>query len=133
MTTSTGLTQADLDAYAAQLSAEKDRLDAYRAKLVKTAKKLQRQAARQSTSAPKSTTTSVPKPAGVSAPSTELGELGEDHHGIEAGARTQAGVRSGGEGRACPAVQHQVQLTARRRRALPSLTRERRRRASMTP
>jgi len=42
---SQGLTQADLDAYAAELAAEKERLDAYRAKLVKTAKKLKRQAA----------------------------------------------------------------------------------------
>jgi hypothetical protein len=46
-TTSSGLTQADLDAYAAQLATEKDRLDAYRAKLVKTAKKLQKAAAAQ--------------------------------------------------------------------------------------
>ena len=46
-TTSTGLTQQDLDAYARELASEKARLDAYRAKLVKTAKKLQRQAQRQ--------------------------------------------------------------------------------------
>lgn len=44
-TTSSGLTQADLDAYAAELAKEKERLDAYRAKLVKTAKKLKRQIA----------------------------------------------------------------------------------------
>jgi hypothetical protein len=44
-TTSGGLTQADLDAYAADLATEKERLDAYRAKLVKTAKKLKRQIA----------------------------------------------------------------------------------------
>ena len=46
-TTASGLTEADLDTYAAQLAAEKDRLDAYRAKLVKTAKKLQRLAAQR--------------------------------------------------------------------------------------
>ena len=45
-TTSTGLTEADLDAYAAQLAAEREKLDAYRAKLVTAGKKLQRQAAR---------------------------------------------------------------------------------------
>lgn len=44
-TTSTGLTEADLDAYAAQLAAEREKLDAYRATLVKAGKKLQRQAA----------------------------------------------------------------------------------------
>jgi hypothetical protein len=44
-TTSSGLTEADLDAYAADLAKEKERLDAYRAKLVKTAKKLKRQIA----------------------------------------------------------------------------------------
>jgi hypothetical protein len=44
-TTASGLTQADLDAYAAALAKEKDRLDAYRAKLVRTAKKLKRQIA----------------------------------------------------------------------------------------
>lgn len=47
-TTTSGLTQADLDAYAAQLAQEKEKLDAYRAKLIKTAKKLKRQAAAQS-------------------------------------------------------------------------------------
>ena len=47
-TTASGLTEADLDAYAMQLAAEKDRLDAYRAKLIKTATKLQRLAAQQS-------------------------------------------------------------------------------------
>ncbi|MCX6432157.1 MAG: hypothetical protein NTX29_05035 [Actinobacteria bacterium] len=47
-TTTSGLTEADLDAYAIQLAAEKDRLDAYRAKLIKTATKLQRLAAQQS-------------------------------------------------------------------------------------
>lgn len=46
-TSSTGLTEAQLDAYAADLAREKERLDAYRAKLVKTAKKLSRQAERQ--------------------------------------------------------------------------------------
>jgi hypothetical protein len=50
-TTASGLTEADLDAYAAQLAVEKDRLDAYRAKLVKTAKKLQRLAAQRSQAA----------------------------------------------------------------------------------
>ena len=51
-TTSGGLTQADLDAYAADLAKEKERLDAYRAKLVRTAKKLKRQiAAGQATAA----------------------------------------------------------------------------------
>jgi hypothetical protein len=44
-TTASGLTQADLDAYAAALTKEKERLDAYRAKLVRTAKKLTRQIA----------------------------------------------------------------------------------------
>jgi hypothetical protein len=44
-TTSSGLTQADLDSYAMSLAKEKERLDAYRAKLVKTAKKLKRQIA----------------------------------------------------------------------------------------
>lgn len=47
VTSSAGMKQADLDAYAAQLASEKERLDAYRAKLVKTAKKLNRQAAAQ--------------------------------------------------------------------------------------
>jgi hypothetical protein len=51
-TTSGGLTQSDLDAYAADLAKEKERLDAYRAKLVRTAKKLKRQiAAGQATAA----------------------------------------------------------------------------------
>jgi len=50
-TTSTGLTEAQLDAYAADLAREKERLDAYRAKLVKTANKLQRQADRQAATA----------------------------------------------------------------------------------
>ncbi|MBK9738871.1 MAG: hypothetical protein IPO93_05075 [Actinobacteria bacterium] len=40
-TSASGLTEADLDAYAAQLAAESTKLDAYRTKLVKTAKKLQ--------------------------------------------------------------------------------------------
>ena len=44
-TTAGGLTEADLDAYAAALAQEKERLDAYRAKLVKAAKKLKRQIA----------------------------------------------------------------------------------------
>jgi cell division septation protein DedD len=41
-TTQQGLTKADLDAYAALLTAEKHRLDDYRAQLVKAAKQLQR-------------------------------------------------------------------------------------------
>ena len=40
-TTSAGLTQADLDAYAAQLAAERQRLDDYRSQLVATAAELQ--------------------------------------------------------------------------------------------
>ena len=63
-TTSTGLTEAQLDAYAADLAKEKERLDAYRAKLVKTATKLQRQADRQAAAAGVSATGTVtPAPA----------------------------------------------------------------------
>ncbi len=57
-TSSQGLTEADLDAYAAALAQEKDRLDAYRAKLVRTAKKLKRQAAAQNEAAAWSTPSS---------------------------------------------------------------------------
>ena len=57
-TTSSGLTQADLDAYAADLAKEKERLDAYRAKLVKAAKKLTRQLA-AGNAAPAAGTTSA--------------------------------------------------------------------------
>lgn len=39
-TSSSGMTQADLDSYAALLSAEKDRLDAYRAQLTKAAEQI---------------------------------------------------------------------------------------------
>ena len=46
-TSSGGLTEAQLDAYAAALAQEKERLDAYRAKLVKTATKLRKQARAQ--------------------------------------------------------------------------------------
>jgi hypothetical protein len=68
-TTASGLTEADLDAYATQLAVEKDRLDAYRAKLVKTAKKLQRLAAQRSQAvaapaqAPSQTSRPASKPA----------------------------------------------------------------------
>jgi len=47
-TTASGLTPSDLEAYADQLAAERVRLDAYRADLIKVGKQLQRQAARQS-------------------------------------------------------------------------------------
>jgi hypothetical protein len=40
VTSSSGMTQADLDAYATLLSAEKDRLDAYRAQLTEAAKQI---------------------------------------------------------------------------------------------
>lgn len=62
-TTSTGLTEAQLDAYAADLAREKERLDAYRAKLVKTAKKLQRQADRQAAAAETGARSVAPAPA----------------------------------------------------------------------
>ena len=59
-----GLTQAQLDEYAAQLQAEATTLDAYRAKLVKTAKKL-KASTRQRTAgatAPSTVTRVAPKP-----------------------------------------------------------------------
>lgn len=69
-TTSSGLSQGDLDAYAAQLEAERVRLDTYRAKLIKAGKQLQRQAARQgsaattnNSAAANSTTSTAPRPA----------------------------------------------------------------------
>lgn len=40
VTSSSGMTQADLDSYSALLSAEKNRLDAYRAELAAAAKKI---------------------------------------------------------------------------------------------
>lgn len=40
VTSSSGMTQGDLDAYAALLSAEKDRLDAYRAQLTQAARQI---------------------------------------------------------------------------------------------
>lgn len=46
-TSQQGLTKADLDAYAALLTAEKNRLDDYRAQLVKAAKQLQRNPGKQ--------------------------------------------------------------------------------------
>ena len=47
VTSSAGLTEAQLDAYAAQLATERQRLDEYRVKLTRTAKALKRQIARQ--------------------------------------------------------------------------------------
>jgi hypothetical protein len=68
VTTSKGLTEAQLDEYAADLAREKERLDAYRAKLVKTAKKLQRQADRQAAADAATGTRSVaPAPANAAA------------------------------------------------------------------
>jgi hypothetical protein len=52
---STGLTQAQLDAYAAQLQQQGQQLDAYRAKLAKTAARLTTAAATATTSAASST------------------------------------------------------------------------------
>jgi hypothetical protein len=60
---STGLTQAQLDAYAAQLQQQGQQLDAYRAKLAKTA-------ARLTTAAAASTTTAASASASTSGTST---------------------------------------------------------------
>jgi len=65
-TTSTGLTQADLDAYAAQLAAQSAELDAYRAKLVKSANKLNAALAAASTG----TSTAAPAAKKPTAPTT---------------------------------------------------------------
>ncbi len=51
VTSSAGLTEAQLDAYAAQLATERQRLDEYRVKLTRTAKALKRQIARQNATA----------------------------------------------------------------------------------
>ena len=70
-TTSSGLTEADLDAYAAALAKEKQRLDDYRAKLRKTAKKLTRQAARLQAAANASSTS---QSVGATSSSTTSGQ-----------------------------------------------------------
>jgi hypothetical protein len=62
---STGLTQAQLDAYAAQLQTESAKLDAYRAKLVKVASQLKSTAAKQGNAV---STTVVKKPQPVAKP-----------------------------------------------------------------
>ena len=59
-TTSGGLTQGDLDAYAAQLAAEKNALDAYRSKLVKAARQLSKAAAQGNAPASTQSVASVP-------------------------------------------------------------------------
>lgn len=69
---SAGLTEAQLDTYAAQLAAEGAKLDAYRAQLTKVAKDLKKGAATQGASttsgATATTTTRKPRPAAVPAP-----------------------------------------------------------------
>lgn len=73
VTSSSGMTQADLDAYAALLSAEKDRLDAYRAQLTEAAKQINTTkvgksgAARPALKVPASTP-AIPAPAAKPAP-----------------------------------------------------------------
>ena len=72
-TSSAGLTQEQLDAYAAQLQQEGAKLDAYRASLTKIANKLQKKAASgSSASAPRTVTAptvkSAPKPVAKPAP-----------------------------------------------------------------
>ncbi len=63
-TTSSGLTQADLEAYAAQLASERVRLDTYRAKLIKAGKQLQHQAAQRPAQSSPAATTSRPRVTG---------------------------------------------------------------------
>ena len=73
VTSSSGMTQADLDAYAALLSAEKDRLDAYRAQLTQAAKQInaattgKQSAARPALKVPARTPV-IPAPAAKPAP-----------------------------------------------------------------
>lgn len=69
-TTSTGLTQADLDAYAAQLAQERAQLDAYRGKLAKAAKQL-KATARQATSQSSAPAATVPTKVVVPRPAAE--------------------------------------------------------------
>jgi translation initiation factor IF-3 len=83
-TSTAGMTQAELDAYAARLAEEKDRLDAYRTKLIKTAKKLKRLAAKQAAA---SSTGSVV----VSRPASSGGSSGKPSSTkAQAAARPQA-------------------------------------------
>jgi uncharacterized coiled-coil protein SlyX len=66
-TSSAGLTQAQLDTYSAQLTAERTKLDAYRAKLVKVAKKL-KSAQQQSAAAAVVSVPTASRPSTVSKP-----------------------------------------------------------------
>lgn len=74
VTSSSGMTQADLDSYAALLSAEKDRLDAYRAQLTKAAKQINAAAGGKQSAAsrpalqPPAATPAIPAPAAKPAP-----------------------------------------------------------------
>ena len=125
-TTSTGLTQADLDAYAADLAKEKERLDAYRAKLVKTAKKLKRQIASQNAAAavPAQPSYSGSSSSGSSVILRLVRFIRFEAGGKAAGAGSAgprgpacacgpAGPRAGTRARGQAAVQHQEQLTSR--------------------
>lgn len=104
-TTSTGLTQADLDAYAAELAKEKDRLDAYRAKLVKTAKKLKRQIATQNAAA------AVPAQPSYSGSSSSSGSSGSSSgsnsgsSGSKPAAKPQAQAQPAPAAKPAPAAQ----------------------------
>ncbi len=70
-TTSTGLTQAQLDDYTAQLEAERVRLEAYRAKLVQAAHRLQRQAGYRPGSGSSATATVAPASLATSQPAAK--------------------------------------------------------------
>lgn len=91
-TTASGLTEADLDSYAAALAAEKERLDEYRAKLVRTAKKLKKQAAAQQKAASSANTYSVPSSSG-----------GSSNSGSSNNNSSNSGSNSGGSQAAAPA------------------------------
>ena len=140
-TTAGGLTQADLDAYAADLAKEKERLDAYRAKLVKTAKKLKRQIAAENAAAA-AAVPARPASSGSSGSAGSSGSSGsagarllrcsapvrEPSRGLARRARSQAGAAARGgtrtPARSQAAVHHQEQLT---------LAGRSHQRASMTP
>jgi hypothetical protein len=65
---STGLTQAQLDAYAAQLQTESAKLDAYRAKLVKVASQLTSTAEKRGNASVPATVVKKPQPVAKPAP-----------------------------------------------------------------
>ena len=76
-TSSAGLTEAQLDAYAAQLATERQRLDDYRAKLTRTAKALKRQIVRLNAGAVSAGAPSTsPSWSGSSAPAASTSNSG---------------------------------------------------------